>query len=77
MSDGVFHPISGLSTIIVDEENSGAWKTQKHPLFHHRSVLAARAGFAKADLVLQGRMPSAKVFLQIGRDNVRSRIRTD
>ncbi len=41
----------------------------------HRSVLAARAGFAKADLVLGGRMPSAKVFLQIGRDNVRSRIR--
>jgi len=70
-----FIPISGLSTIIVDEENSGAWKTQKHPLFHHRSVLAARAGFAKADLVLGGRMPSAKVFLQIGRDNVRSRIR--
>lgn len=70
-----FIPISGLSTIIVDEENSGAWKTQKHPLFHHRTILAARAGFAGAGLILGGRMPSAKAFLQVGRDPGRSRIR--
>ena len=70
-----FIPISGLSTIIVDEENSGAWRTQKHPEFHHRTILAARAGFAGADLVLGGRMPSAKVFLQTGKDPGRSGIR--
>ena len=70
-----FIPISGLSTIIVDEENSGAWKTQKHPEFHHRTILAARAGFASADLILGGRMPSAKAFLQGGKDQDRIRIR--
>ncbi len=70
-----FIPLSGLSTIIVDEENSGAWKTQKHPEFHYRAVLAARAGFAGADLMLGGRMPSAKAFLKMGRENGRVNMR--
>ena len=70
-----FIPISGLSTIIVDEENSGAWRTQKHPEFHHRTILAARASFAGADLVLGGRMPSAKAFLQSGKKLSRSGLR--
>jgi len=70
-----FIPISGLSTIIVDEENSGAWRTLKHPEFHHRTILAARAGFAGADLVLGGRMPSAKVFLQSGKEFSRNGFR--
>ncbi|NLD05114.1 MAG: hypothetical protein GX672_04335 [Synergistaceae bacterium] len=70
-----FIPISGLSMIIVDEENSGAWRAQKHPQFHHRTILAARAGFAGADLVLGGRMPSAKAFLQAGKDFSRIGIR--
>ena len=70
-----FIPLSGLSTVIIDEENSGALRTQKHPEFHHRTLLAARARFAGADLVLGGRMPSAKVFRQMGKESGRTGIR--
>jgi len=59
-----FVPLSGLSRIIIDEESSGAWLTQKYPIFHCRSVLAARAKFAGAELVLGGRMPSSKASMQ-------------
>jgi len=59
-----FLPIRNISRIIVEDESSRAWRTQKHPFFHCRTLLAARAGFASAELVLGGRMPSAKVFQQ-------------
>lgn len=59
-----FVPLKGLSVIAMDDESSRAWKTQKHPIFHHRSLLAARAAFADAELILGGRMPSSKPFLR-------------
>lgn len=61
-----FLPLYGLSKIIVDEEFSGAWRSQKNPVFHRRTLLAARARFAGAELVLGGRMPSSKAFQQCG-----------
>ena len=61
-----FAPLARLSRVIIDDECSGAWRTQKYPLFHYRSLLAARAKFAGAELVLGGRMPSSKAFLQCG-----------
>jgi primosomal protein N' (replication factor Y) len=59
-----FVPLAGLSRIIIDEESSGAWLTQKYPIFHCRSLLAARAKFAGAELVLGGRLPSSKASMQ-------------
>ena len=59
-----FVPLKNLSVIAVDDESSRAWRTQKHPLFHRRSLIAARAAFAGAELVLGGRMPSSKPFMQ-------------
>lgn len=61
-----FLPLRGLSRIIVDDECSGGWRTQKHPIFHRRTLLAARARFAGAELVLGGRMPSSKAFMEMG-----------
>lgn len=61
-----FLPLRGLSMVVVDDECSGAWRTQRHPIFHHRTLLAARARFAGAELVLGGRMPSSKTFMEIG-----------
>ena len=61
-----FAPLARLSRVIVDDECSGAWRTQKYPIFHCRSLLAARAGFAGAELLLGGRLPSSKAFLQCG-----------
>ena len=70
-----FIPISGLSAIIIDEENSGAWRTQKHPEFHYRTILAARAKFAGANLILGGRMPSAKASQLCGKEFSRTGIK--
>ena len=63
-----FAPLKGLARIIADDECSMAWRTQKYPIFHHRSLLAARANFAGAELVLGGRMPSPKAFMRSGAD---------
>ncbi|NLV82657.1 MAG: hypothetical protein GXZ18_06635 [Synergistaceae bacterium] len=59
-----FVPLKGLSRIIIEDENSGGWLTQKNPCFHHRSVLAARAKFSNAELILGGRIASSKAFMQ-------------
>ncbi len=64
-----FAPMKGLSLIVVDDENSRGWRTQKHPYFHYRSLLAARAKFAGAELLLGGRMPSSKAYMQCGSEN--------
>ena len=61
-----FAPLPNLARILVDDECSGAWRTQKYPFFHCRSLLAARAKFANAEFVLGGRMPSSKAYLQCG-----------
>ncbi|MBQ0054902.1 MAG: hypothetical protein KBS54_02000, partial [Synergistaceae bacterium] len=59
-----FVPLKGLSRIVVDEEESGAWLTQKYPIYHLRSLLAVRARFAGAQLWLGGRFPSSKAAAQ-------------
>ncbi len=58
-----FVPLAGLSSIIMDEENQGGWRSQKHPVFNVRPLLGKRAEFAGARFVLGGSMPSSKVFL--------------
>lgn len=67
-----FVPLAGLSAIIMDEENQGGWRSQKHPVFNARPLLGKRAEFAGARFVLGGSMPSAKSFLSMnprGGDN--------
>lgn len=59
-----FLPLPRIRRVVVDNEDSSAWHTQKHPDFHRRSLLAARARHAGAELVFGGRMPSAKVAMQ-------------
>lgn len=59
-----FIPMNSLSRIVIDEESSAAWITQKRPIFHHRPLLAARSDFAGAELILGGRVPSSKAFLK-------------
>lgn len=61
-------PFPDIRRIIVDDEASTAWRLQKHPEFHRRSLLAARARNAGAELVMGGRMPSAKVAVQDEKD---------
>ena len=58
-----FVPLAGLSAIIMDEENQGAWRSQKHPIFNARPLLGKRAELAGARFILGGAMPSSKIFL--------------
>lgn len=62
-------PMPSIRRIIIDDEASAAWRTQKHPEFHRRSLLAERARNAGAELVIGGRIPSAKVALQNEKDH--------
>ena len=63
-----FAPMHRLSAIVMDEENSGSWRTQSHPLYHPRPLLGMRASFAGARFVLGGSMPSSKSYMRIGQD---------
>lgn len=63
-SAAAFVPLAGLSAIVMDEENAGAWRTRKHPVFHIRAAVGMRAAFARAHLVLGGSMPSSKAFMR-------------
>ena len=58
-----FVPLSGLSTIIMDDENNGGWRSQNHPVFNARPLLGKRAEFTGARFLLGGSMPSSKIFL--------------
>ncbi len=58
-----FVPLAGLSAIIMDEENQGGWRSQKHPVYNVRPLLGKRAEFAKARFILGGSAPSSKIFL--------------
>jgi primosomal protein N' (replication factor Y) len=73
-----FLPFKNISRIIVEDEFNGAWRTLKRPFFHRRTLLAARARFAGSELVLGGRMPSAKVFQQyegpLGNEGISGRV---
>ncbi len=62
-----FVPLKGISRIVIDEEESGAWITQKYPVCNLRSLLAVRARFAGAKLWLGGRFPSSKAAAQCGK----------
>ena len=61
-----FVPMRNLALIVMDDESSGGWRTQRYPYFHHRPLVAARSEYAGAQLVLGGRIPSSKAYMQAG-----------
>lgn len=58
-------PVKRLARVIVDDESNGIWRTIRKPVYNVRSLLAVRARMACAGLVLGGRMPSARAFMQM------------
>lgn len=56
-------PFNDLELVIIDGESNPAWRTKCVPFFSRRSFAAARARCCGARLLLGGRMPSSKVFL--------------
>lgn len=58
-----FVPLQQLSLIIVEEESSGAYVQQRFPFINVKSVLAKRAELCGSKLILGGRLPSSRVYL--------------
>ncbi|GHV28102.1 primosomal protein N' [Synergistales bacterium] len=59
-------PLPGLARIIIEDESNSVWRTVRHPVFNARSLLAKRARIGGAQLILGGRMPSARAFMRAG-----------
>jgi len=57
-------PLRQVSRFIVDDESNNAWRTMRAPVYNVRSLIASRARFERASLVLGGRMPSARAFMR-------------
>jgi len=57
-------PLRQVSRFIVDDESNNVWRTMRHPQYNMRSLIASRARFEGAALVLGGRMPSARAFMR-------------
>ncbi|MDR1515405.1 MAG: hypothetical protein LBS45_06905 [Synergistaceae bacterium] len=55
-------PMPGLARIIVEDESNNAWRTLRPPIYNVRSLLAKRARIEGTELVLGGRMPSARAY---------------
>lgn len=58
-----FTPLQQLSLIIIEEESSGAYIQQKIPYLNIKSILAKRAEICNARLILGGRLPSSRVYV--------------
>lgn len=58
-------PIPNLGRVIVEDESNNIWRTIRHPVYNVRSLLAKRARIENAPLVLGGRMPSSRAYLQL------------
>jgi primosomal protein N' (replication factor Y) len=55
-------PMPGLARIIIEDESNNVWRTLRPPIYNVRSLLAKRARIEGAELVLGGRMPSARAY---------------
>ena len=62
-------PLRQISRFIVDDESNNVWRTMRHPQYNVRSLIASRARFEGAALVLGGRMPSARAFMRYEETN--------
>jgi len=59
----VFAPFDNLSLIILDEESSGGYVQQKFPFLNVKSIAAKRAELCRSTLVMGGRLPSSRVYI--------------
>ncbi|MDR3229927.1 MAG: hypothetical protein LBT65_00660, partial [Synergistaceae bacterium] len=59
----VFAPMN-FNAIIVDDESNPAWVFMRPPRISARSLAGRRALFMKAELVLGGRVPSARTYVR-------------
>lgn len=66
-------PASDLSLIIVDQEGSDSFRSQRYPRLNTRSVLARFAKETNSDLLLGGRIPSSRIFRGCSPSEVQSR----
>lgn len=57
-----FAPLPHANIFIIDDESSPAFRTQRHPSFHIRSLMSQRARLKKGQFVLSGRIPSARAY---------------
>ena len=60
----VFAPLPFLSSVIVDEESSGAFRSYNKPFINARTIAGRRALLEKSSLTLAGRLPSSRVYLR-------------
>ena len=58
----IFAPLSGLSLIIVDEEQDSSYKQEETPRYHARNVAVMRAKFCAAAIVLGSATPSLESY---------------
>ncbi|MCL1941428.1 MAG: hypothetical protein FWG09_05750 [Synergistaceae bacterium] len=56
----VYAPLCGISLIIVEDEANSAYVSARYPNLPARSIAGKRALLAGAELILGGRLPSAK-----------------
>lgn len=59
-----FAPLRNLTSVIVEEESSGAYRTYRRPFLNMRTIAARRARLEKGALILSGRLPSSRVYLR-------------
>lgn len=65
-------PLPGIVRIVVEDESNNIWRTLRAPSYNVRSLLAKRAVLEGAQLVLGGRMPSARAYLRLPRETTRA-----
>ncbi len=58
----VFAPVQSLGVLIVDEEQDGAYKSERSPRYHARDVAKYRAAHENALLVLGSATPSVETY---------------
>lgn len=58
-----FAPLRDIALIIVEEEASGAYVQHKFPFLNIKSIIGKRAELSRSELILGGRLPSSRVYL--------------
>ncbi len=57
-----YAPLPRIGLIVIEDESSSSYDSQKFPFVNYRMIAARRARDLGAHLVLGGRMPSARAF---------------
>jgi primosomal protein N' (replication factor Y) len=60
----VYAPLPNISLVIVEDEANPAYVSKRYPNLPIRSIAGKLAFFSEAELVLGGRLPSAKTYMR-------------